>query len=75
MLSPKLSCNVKRELLRDYIAAIAILKAARRDHADTLATGADDRVVLRSSQRVKEVKAQCGVARMRFAEHRHNHQC
>jgi hypothetical protein len=54
---PKLSCDVKRELLRDYIAALERVQVAEREHTAMLLTaGTSDGMALRSSQRLKQSK-------------------
>ena len=75
-VSPKLSCDVKRELLRDYIAALERVKVARREHTEMLvAAGTSDGLALGSSQRVEAIKALCNTVRERYSDHCHVHRC
>ena len=66
VLSPKSSCDVKRELRHDYIAVLERVKVARREHTETLAAAASDGMALRSSQRVEAIKALCSAVRERY---------
>ena len=59
MLSLTSSCEVKRELRRDYVAILERVKVARREHTETLAAGGSDSLALRSTQRVAAIKALC----------------
>ena len=76
MPSPKLSCDVKRLLLHDYIAALERVKVARREHTEMLvAAGTSDGMALRSSQRIEAIKALCNAVRERYSDHCHVHRC
>ena len=74
MPSPKLSCDVKRELLHDYIAALERVKVAEREHTEMLLT-ATDGMALRSSHRLEAIKALRNAARDRYSDHCHAHRC
>jgi len=74
--SPKLSCDLKRQLLHDYIAALERVKVARREHTEMLvAAGTRDGMALRSSQRIEAIKALCNAIRERYSDHCHLHRC
>jgi hypothetical protein len=74
--SPKLSCDVKGELLRDYIAALERVQVAEREHTATLVTaGTSDGMALRSSQGIEAIKALRNAARERYSDHCHIHRC
>ena len=68
-------CDVKRQLLADYMASLEHLKVAEQEHKEILTAGTGDGVVSRSSLRVEAKKALSSVARARYAEHCHAHRC
>jgi len=71
-----LSCDVKRELLRIHISALAKLKVVEQENAATLlAAGTIDGLAFQCAQRIKAVKALSSAARARYAEHCHAHRC
>ncbi len=74
MPSPKLSCDVKRELLHVYIAALERVKVAEREHTEMLLT-ATDGMALRSSHRLEAIKSLRNAARERYSDHCHVHRC
>jgi len=74
MPSPKLCCDVKRELLHVYIAALERVKVAEREHAEMLLT-ATDGMALRSSHRLEAIKSLRNAARDRYSDHCHVHRC
>lgn len=76
MPSPKLSCDVKRELLRDYIAALERVKVAEREHTEMLVTaGTTDGMAVPSSHRIEAIKALRNATRDRYSDHCHVHRC
>jgi spermidine synthase len=68
-------CDLKRQLLADYMASLEHLKVAEQEHKEILTVGTGDGVVLRSTQRIEAIKAMSGEARARYAEHCHAHRC
>ena len=68
------NCDVKRQLLADYMTSLEHLKVAKREHAEILMAGTGDGVVVRSTQRIEGIKAPSSAARARYAE-RHQHRC
>ena len=69
------NCDLKRELLREYIAALEKLKVVQ-DEEEVLAAGTRGRsIASRCVQRIKAIKALASEARMRFSAHRHEHRC
>ena len=70
----KLPCESKRELLRDYMARVETLKVARQEITEILMTTSPSSVA-RSKHRIKQIKAACTAARLRFTEHRNAHRC
>jgi nitrate reductase beta subunit len=68
------NCDLKRQLLADYMAALKNLKVARREFAEILTAGCDA-MALRSMHRIKAIKELCSAARVRFTTHRHQHRC
>ena len=74
MLTKK--CDLKRELLREYMAALEKLKVVQDEYEEVLAAGTRGRgLVSRCVQRIKAIKALASEARMRFSAHRHEHRC
>jgi hypothetical protein len=72
--STKSPCDVKRQLLLDYLAALEDLKVARREHSEILMSGSRS-VALRSAQRIRELEALSKENRTRYREHCHKHRC
>ena len=68
-------CDVKRQLLADYLARLERCKVAEQEHKEILTVGTGDGVVLRSTQRIEAIKAMSGEARARYAEHCHALRC
>jgi hypothetical protein len=74
VLNSKSPCESKQELLRDYMARVETLKVARQEITElSMTTTASS--VARSKHRIKEIKAACTAARLRFTEHRNAHRC
>ena len=68
-------CELKSELLREYMAALEKLKVAQREHEEILAADTGGGVASRWKQRIEAIKAMASAARMRFSAHRHEHRC
>ena len=68
-------CDVKRQLLADYMTSLEHLKVAKREHAEILMMDTGDGVAVRSTQRIEGIKALSSAARARYAEHCHQHRC
>ena len=74
MLTKK--CDLKRELLREYMAALEKLKVVQDEYEEVLAAGTRGRgVSSRCVRRIKAIKTLASEARMRFSAHRHEHRC
>ena len=71
MGAPK-PCGMKRDLLREYMAALEKLKVAQTEHEEILAAGTAEGL---ATQRIQAIKALASAARMRFSAHRHEHRC
>jgi hypothetical protein len=56
------------------MAAVETLKVARQEITELLMTTTGS-AVARSKHRIKEIKAACTAARLRFTEHRNAHRC
>jgi hypothetical protein len=72
---PIKKCELKSELLREYMAALEKLKVAHTQYREILAAGIGETVASRWKQRIEAIKALAGAARMRFSAHRHEHRC
>jgi hypothetical protein len=72
--STKSPCDVKRQLLLDYLAALEDLKVARREHSEILMSGSRS-VALGSAQRIKEFETLSKENRARYTKHSHKHRC
>jgi spermidine synthase len=68
-------CDVKRQLLADYMASLEHLKVAEQEHKEILIAGTGDGVVPRSALRIEAKKALSSAARARYADHCHSHRC
>ena len=68
-------CEVKRDLLVEYLSTLERLKAADWEHKQILAAGTGDGVALRSAERIEELKLLCRAARMEYTEHCRAHHC
>jgi hypothetical protein len=73
--SQQLPCDIKHQLLREYLAALEKLKVAHSEYKEILAAGISERVASRWRQRIGAIKALASAARMRFSVHRHEHRC
>jgi hypothetical protein len=51
------SCDLKRQLLADYMASLEHLKVAEQEHEEILIAGTGDGVVSRSTLRIEAKKA------------------
>jgi hypothetical protein len=69
------NCDVKRQLLDDYMASLEHVKIAQREYTEILTVGTGGGAALRSSERIEVLKALSGEARARYAEHCHAHRC
>jgi len=69
------SCDVKRQLLADYMTSLEHLKVAEQEHKEILISGTGDGVVSRSTLRIEALKSLSAAARSRYAEHCHAHRC
>ena len=61
------NCDLKRQLLAAYMTSVEHLRVAKREHAEILAAGTGDGVVVRSTQRIEGLKALSIAARARYA--------
>jgi hypothetical protein len=52
-------CELKRELLAEYIATLEKFKMAEREHKELLLAGTGQGVVQRSTKRVEAIKKLC----------------
>ena len=68
-------CEVKRDLLVEYLSMLERLKAADWEHKQILAAGIGEGVTLRSAQRIEEIKLLCRAARVEYTKHCHAHHC
>ena len=68
-------CEVKRDLLVEYLSTLERLKVADWEHKQILAAGMGDGVTLRSAQRIEEIKSLCRAARVEYTEHCRTHRC
>jgi len=57
------TCELKLELLREYVAARESMKTAQLEYREMLLSGSKE-TILRSRQRMQELKARCNAARM-----------
>jgi hypothetical protein len=60
-------CELKRELLREYMATLEKFKMAEREHKELL--------LARTTKRVEAIKKLCTTARMNYRDHRLAHHC
>jgi len=68
-------CEIKRSLLLEHLSALERLKLAEREHKEILKAGIGDGLVLRSAQRIEEIKSLCRAARVEYTEHCRAHRC
>ena len=68
-------CQMKRDLLVDYLETLEKLKVAQWDHKEILTIGTGDGLALRSAQRIEAIKSQCRAARAKYTEHCRAHRC
>ena len=70
MVSAKTPCQMKRDLLVDYLSSLEQLKVAQWEHKEILTIGiGNDGLALRSAQRIEAIKAQCRISRAKYTEH------
>jgi len=68
-------CEVKTELLRDYLATLENFKALEREHNEILLAGTGQGMVERSAKRVEAIKQLCTTARENYSDHCKAHRC
>ena len=71
----KTPCQIKRDLLVEYLSTLERLKGAEREHKEILATGRSDGVAARSWVRIQAIKALSSLARTKYTEHCRAHRC
>ena len=75
MGSSKTPCEIKRDLLVDYLSALERLKVAQWEHKEILTIGIGDGLALRSAQRIEAIKAACRISMAKYTEHCRAHRC
>ena len=75
MGSSKTPCEIKRDLLVDYLSALERLKVAQWEHKEILTMGMADGLALRSAQRIEAIKSLCRGAKAKYTEHCRAHRC
>jgi hypothetical protein len=68
-------CEVKRDLLVEYLSTLQQLKVADWEHKQILVVGTGDGVALRSAQRIEAIKSLCTEARVKYIAHCRAHRC
>jgi hypothetical protein len=71
----KTPCQIKRDLLVDYLSTMERLKVAQWEHKEILTIGIGDGLALRSAQRIEAIKSLCRTARAKYTEHCRAHRC
>jgi hypothetical protein len=71
----KTPCQMKRDLLVDYLSTMERLKVAQWEHKEILTIGIGDGLALRSAQRIEAIKSLCRAARAKYSEHCRAHRC
>ena len=74
-MKPKTPCEIKRDLLVEYLSTLERLKGADSEYKQLLAAGMGEGVVLRSAQRIEAIKSLCRAARAKYADHCRAHRC
>ena len=62
-------CEIKRDLLVEYLSTLERLKVVDWEHNQILPGGTADGVALRSAQRMEEIKLLRGAAGMKYSDH------
>ena len=68
-------CEIKTELLAEYMATLEKFKVAEREHKEILLVGTGQAVVQRSAKRVEAIKKLCTTARENYRDHCKAHRC
>ena len=75
MPNAKSPCEVKHDLLIEYLSTLEQLQIAQWEHKEILTIGVGDGLARRSAQLIEAIKSQCRAASAKYTGHCRAHHC